>query len=773
MRGQVVTIALVVACGIASYVSIYGTYVSLLDVRDTYYARKRFPDVLASVERAPDALQARLNRVPGVTSTYVRQNHAARAPIPGAREPAVVQVLSLPQHGEPALGALEMRNGRMPEPGQHDEAVVLESFAQAHELMPGDHLPVVLGGVERSLRIVGLAQSPEFVFAASPGDMMPDPKRFGVVWMRREVLAAAFRMEGAWNELLVRLSPEASEVATIGGLDRLLAPYGGLGAYGNDRQLSNNILRGELAGLQALTSMMPTIFLAVAAFLVHVVLSRLVQLQRTQVAVLKAIGYSRMEVGLHYLKLVAVVVVLGAVIGTVAGYMIGDMLVDLYGKYFHFPKLDFTLTPRVLVLSLAASLGAAVFGASGAVRAVMRLPPAEAMRPEPPATYRRAISEKLPVAYLFGQGAHMVVREIERRPLRALMSTLGVAMAVALLVAGRFGHDAVDWFMRVQFELSQREDMMVGFRRPVPDDALRELRALPGVLRAEGLRIANVRIRAGHRHRQTAIMGYADDAELRRVVDRDGRVLSLPDQGVMLNSTLADILHVEPGDEVTVELLEGDWRVGQLQVASTSTEVYGLFGHMRRDQLTAFAGDDGRLSTALLVVDPEERPTLLRALRDRPDVLSVARLDGLMERFEQQTAGQMRTSTLILTIFAAIIAVGVVYNNARISLATRSRDLASLRVLGFRRREISAILLGELSVHVALALIPGMWLGTLMAESMMAQADPEMYRFPAVISAKTYAFAMLVTLGASLVSALIVRRDLDRLDLIGVLKSRE
>jgi putative ABC transport system permease protein len=133
----------------------------------------------------------------------------------------------------------------------------------------------------------------------------------------------------------------------------------------------------------------------------------------------------------------------------------------------------------------------------------------------------------------------------------------------------------------------------------------------------------------------------------------------------------------------------------------------------------------------------------------------------------------MRYTTLILTLFAAIIASGVVYNNARIALSTRSRDLASLRVLGFRRGEISAILLGELAIQVVIAILPGMYLGRLLCEQMMAGADPEMYRFPVVVSARTYAFAALVTLGASLASALVVRSRLDHLDLIGVLKSRD
>jgi putative ABC transport system permease protein len=127
----------------------------------------------------------------------------------------------------------------------------------------------------------------------------------------------------------------------------------------------------------------------------------------------------------------------------------------------------------------------------------------------------------------------------------------------------------------------------------------------------------------------------------------------------------------------------------------------------------------------------------------------------------------------VITLFATIIAGGFVYNNARVALSTRSRDLASLRVLGFRRREISAVLLGELSIQVLASILPGVWLGRVLVEQMMASTDPELYRFPTVISAQTYAFACTVTLSAALLSALVVRSRLDHLDLIAVLKSKE
>jgi putative ABC transport system permease protein len=383
------------------------------------------------------------------------------------------------------------------------------------------------------------------------------------------------------------------------------------------------------------------------------------------------------------------------------------------------------------------------------------------------------LSGRLAVGRWLGHSAVLVLRELERKPVRALLSAFGIALGVAVLVLGRFGTDAVDWFTRVQFELSQREDLSVGFRRPVPASALAELRVLPGVLRAEGLRIVPARYSCGQVTRDSVLFGHPRAADLRRVVDRTGRQHSVPDSGVMLDKTFAHRLDCGLGDELTITWLEGRRGARRVRVSAILDEAFGLFGHMQSEELERLWGEQPRISQALLQIDGARYASLSRALKDRPEVLSVNRLDTVLDLFRKQTAGQMRLTTLILTVFAVIIASGVVYNNARIALSTRSRDLASLRVLGFRRREISSVLLGELALHVLLAIVPGLWLSRVLAESMMAGADPELYRFPVVISARTDAFAIAITLGAALVSALIVRHRLDRLDLIEVLKSKE
>ena len=773
MGGQVATIALVVAAGIAAYVTMQSTYGSLEYSRDAYYERQRFGHVFAHLERAPRSLARRIEDVAGVARVYDRVVEGALLPMPGATEPAVGTLVSLPSSGQPPLNDVIVRTGRRPQPGATDEALVLETFAEAHDLEPGDTIPAVINGKRRELRVSGTAMSPEYVFAIGPSGMTAEPDAVAVLWMDREALAAAFGLEGAFNDVVLALQPGASEVDVLASVDRLIEPYGGLGAVGRSKQTSNYFLEGELAQLEQMATVVPFIFLGVAAFLVNVVLSRLVHLQRPEIAALKALGYTDRSIAFHYLKLVSVIVILGALLGLVVGKWLGREFTELYLKYFQFPAFEHRVTLRMATVGIAISVGAAIAGALVAARSVMKLPPAEAMRPAPPASYERSFSERLGLYALLGPAGRMIAREVERRPLRTILSAVGIAMAVGILVVGRFMSDAMESMLDNQFQRAWREDVSVGFFSPVPERAVREMAHLPGVLRAEGSRMVPVRFQSGPRYRDAVIHAVSDDLTLRQVVTTHGEVVPVPEDGLLMTSKLGEILGVSVGDEVLVEVREGERPKRRVTVTALVEESFGLQGYMNDGALHALLGEQPSVNSVLMRIDPAKWNELQHRLEEVPGVASVMRKDNLVQRFREQSGDMMMTMTMIMTIFASIIAIGVVYNNARVVLSMRSRDLASLRVLGFRRGEISAMLLGELSIQVLLAIPIGLVIGTWMAEGIMATADPEQYRMVAVISEKTYAFATVVTLAAGLVSALLVRRKLDKLDLIGVLKTRE
>jgi putative ABC transport system permease protein len=774
LKGQVATIALVVAAGITAYVSTYSVYRSLSDSAQAYYERSRFADVFAHLERAPNALIERLATLPGVAQVEGRVLENVLLDMPDLPEPVVGQIVSIPSRSLPLLNQLHLRAGRMVEPGRTDEVLVNEAFATAHHLELGDRIVALVNGRRVALRMVGVALSPEYVYAVPPGGIWDDNLRFGVFWMDRDALAAAFRMEGAFNDVLVRLIPGASPDGVVDELDRVLKPYGGLGAYPRKKQISARYVFQEIQQLYAQATIVPLIFLGVAAFLVNVVLSRLIGTQREQIAALKALGYSDVTVGIHYLKLVMVVVTLGAVLGTGLGVAAGRGLLNLYSDAFRFPVLTFRLDLSMLVGSILISFASAVVGAIASVRQVARLPPAEAMRPAAPPSYRPTLLERSGFHRLFTQAGRMVLRDLERRPWRLLFSSLGIGLAVAILIVGSFSIDAVRYVVGVQFGMMQREALSLSFTKSVPDRARRELEQIPGVLHTEPLRMVPVRLVAGPRRYETAIQGLPAHGEHRRVLDAKLRPVPLEGGGLMLGRELARRLGVGVGDRVRIEVQDGSRPVIEGRVAFLVDDMIGISAYMELEALDRLLGDDRVITGATLTVDRARMDDIYARLKKLPLVAGVGRTDLFKQLFEKQVADVMVVFTVMLAGFAAAIAVGIVYNNARVALAVRARDLASLRVLGFTRREISVILLSEIATSLLLALPLGLVLGRGLAVVVAKTAvDAELFRLPPIIDPRTYAFAVLVVLVAGVVSALLVRRRLDHLDLIGVLKTRE
>ncbi len=773
MRGQLITIALVVACGIAAYVTMRGAYESIRNAQQDYYSRYRFADIFAHLKRAPDSLAAAIAAIPGVSSVQTRVVVEVTLDVPGLDEPALGRLISIPGRETPMLNSLCIRNGSYLDPSRRDEVIVSESFANANKLNVGETIGAVINGRWERLQIVGIAISPEYVYEIRGSEVFPDNRRFGVMWMSRDALGPPFNMEGAFNDLTVSLGPGASEADVITRLDTLLDPYGGLGAYGRYDQLSNRFLADEIAQDRITGIFVPTVFLGVAAFLLHVVLSRLVNTQRGPIGLLKAFGYGNLSIGLHYLKFGLTAVLLGTAIGTPAGIWLGRGLAKIYEDFFRFPELSFVSSPGMIGLAILISATAACIGALGALRSVVALPPAEAMRPEAPAHFRAGIAERFGLQRFVPLSARMILRNLERRPWKAIISTFALALAGAILVVGFYFYDAINYLIRVEFQAASREDVTVTFNEPHGSSARYAVAQLPGVLRTESFRVVAARLRFEHRSRRIAIMGLEPDRQLRRLIDAHLQAVDLPPDGVVLSSSLAAILGVMPGDWITVEVLEGKRPVRQVAVADVVDDLIGTSAYMDIHALNRLMDEGPTTSGAFLAVDPLAAERLYSFLKRTPAVSGVSVREAMLASFRATIARSLNISVGALVGFACVIAFGIVYNGARITLSERSHEMASLRVLGFTQGEVGWMLLGEQGLLAGLSIPLGFLLGYGICASLVRVMASELYRMPLVVTGRTYAYsALIVTLACALSGILILLR-LRHLDLIAVLKARE
>jgi putative ABC transport system permease protein len=773
MKGQALAIAMVVAGGVSMYVMYLSNFDSLRRTQQAFYQEQRFADVFAGLTRAPQRVAAEIAAIPGVSALETRVVAQVTLDLEQLDEPAAARLVSVPADRRPLVNDLYLRRGRWIEPGRSDEILASESFVEAHGLEPGDQVPAVINGRLRRLTIVGVALSPEYVYSIRPGELVPDAERYGIFWMGETALAAAFDMEGGFNDVALALAPGASVEEAIDRLDRILEPYGGLGAIPQALQLSHWTVENELAQLQTFGFLLPLIFLLVAAFILNVALTRALALQRPQIASLKALGYDNAALGWHYVKWALVIGMAGAVLGIAGGAALGTMIVDLYNVYFRFPELRFGVPASVVAGATTMTLVAAGGGAASAVRRAVRVPPAEAMRPELPARYRRSVLETAWLSRYLGNAGRMVLRNLVRHPFRAAASIFGVAFAVAILMTGFVFIDAVERLITTQFWEAERQDVTVSFVEPRGPAAALALAHLPGVVAVEPQRSVPVRVRAGHRERYLAITGVPESPRFRRIVDRNGEPIRLPPSGVVLSLTLANVLRVEPGDSVTLDVLEGHRPTLRAQVTGLVDDLLGLSAYMNIDALHDLM-QEGEVSTgALLLVDLAEEQALATTLKGMPTVAGAGFKRAVLRSFREVLASNLNLSIFLNVLFAGVIAFGVVYNAARISLSERSRELASLRVLGFTRAEISLILIGELALLTLVALPIGAAFGYSLAAAIVYSIDSEVYRFPLYVSRAAVAWSCLGIIGATLVSALSVRRKLDQLDLVAVLKVRE
>jgi len=773
MKGQMVAVSLVMACGLTMMIMSRSLIRTLEGTRDAYYQQHRMADVFGSLKRAPLYQAERLANLPGVAAVEPRVVMDATLDLPGVLEPATAHIVSLPASGPQILNRLFLRTGRLPQLGERDACVISEAFALANRLQPGAELRVTIRGHQEVLKVCGIGLSPEYVFEARAGETLPDNKRFGVFWMNYKAVAIAADLDGAFNDFCMDLSPGTEAGEVIAEADRLLAPYGALGAYTRKDHASSARLDDELTVLHALSVAYPLIFLSVAAFMVNAVLARLIRLQREQIAQLKALGYSSWQVGWHFMKFTLVIVVIGTTLGVIGGRWAGGGVVGMYEQFFRFPHLDFKLDYSAFGLALIVSAGASIVGVIGVVRQAVKLPPAEAMRPEPPADFKPSFFERIGVARWFGVGLRMALRNIERKPWQAFFTVSGLTLATGLMVLPGVMADSIDHLLTYQWNDVQRQDAVVFLTEPRSSAGLHAIAQLPGVRRVEPLRSVRIRMRYGHRSRKLSVTGMPRGADLNRLLDAAGRVIELPEEGIVMSSELARVLEAKVGDTVQLEVQEGARPVREVVISGLIADFSGVASYMDIKALQRLLREGDTANGAYLTLDQRQWEKFMLKVKATPGIAITLVKKEQLAAFRKTTGQSIGILRSVYMTLAVIVAFGVVYNSARISLSERSRDLATLRVVGFTQREVAGVLLGELVLLVLVALPFGLAFGRGLAIFIFSTLRTETIRLPLVITSFTYAQAVAVVLLAAAASSLVVSRMLRKLDLVGVLKARD
>ena len=769
---QFLAIALVLAAGVAVLLMSFGMSRALDETRNTYYERNRFADIFTDARSVPKSVLSLIADIEGVSALEARVTTHATLDIPGKSDATVAYMTSLPP-GEPALNVPLLQRGSWPDPLSTDQVVLNAPFAEANDLWPGARLDATLNGTRRGLTVTGWVLSPEFIYTIGPGSLIPDNEDYGIAWMPERALAALLDRTGAFDNLAVKLRAGIRPEPVIDQIDTLLEPYGSWGAIDRTEQTSNAFIDGEITQLRTIAYILPPIFLGITIFLVNMVIGRIVTLERTEIGLLKALGYSDAAILLHYLLLAGLVASIGVVIGYVAGGWLSYGLARLYANFFNFPYLIYNISWNTYIVSGVLGLVAAGAGAARAAWGAARLAPATAMSPPAPPRFRRNWIDRLLATMRVSQPTMMILRSLIRWPFRAALSVLGMALAVAILVASNFFPDALDHIMDTAFQQSNRQHAVLFFNDTMPESALQDARRLPGVLQAEGQQYLTAVLRHGHRTKRAVIEARRPGLDLSRVVAEGHGAVDAPPGGILLSGRLAQQLGVRVGDRIEAEFRGNRHGTFELPVTGLVTQYFGLGAYMDQDTADRMFSQLPQISIVNVTLDPTQDDAFQASLKTLPRLAGRAMMLENRAGFEDTISENILITTTIYTVLGVLITVGVAYNGARIQLSERARELASLRILGFTRGEVGYILMGEIMLLALIAQPLGWWIGWSVAKLMTEAFTSDLYSIPLVLKPATFSSASLVVLSAALVSVLVVRLRLDRLNLVSVMKTRE
>lgn len=773
---QSLGVVAVVTCGIAAYICVFSSYLNLKLTRDIYYSQNRFADFEIMVDRAPETAVAKLKSIPGVSQVRKRIVKDVNVDVPGIEEPRVGRLISMPLPRRPVINDITLLAGRYFESGTQTETILSDHFAKANGLEIGENIDISVDNKKYSLRIVGIGASPEYVYMIRDlQSFVPTPERFGVLWVPESFAETALDMKSACNNI-VGLADSPDQVDTILELaDRMLDPYGVFAKTERENQLSNRFLTNDIRGLAVSARVVPTLFLGIAAMIILILLNRMVRTERTQIGLMKAFGYSNWSVGRHYIEYGIVLAIVGCLFGFGLGEWMAGSMIAAYIELYQFPILESRIYPDVLSSAVAITLGFATLGALTAAIQAAGIQPAESMRAEAPRSVNKVWIEYFPpiwsrITFTW----KMILRNISRNRFRAGVNLFGVAVSLTLMLMGRFMSDATNYGMLFQFEDVQRDDAKISFQHEQGAAALFDAGRFPSVRRAEPLLEHPFEIRSAWKKRDVVVTGVNADSELYKVIDFDRKDFPLGGNSIVIAKGLADILRVGPGDTVELESLMGRVdRTFHVPVRAVARQFVGTAAYMDIRDLSRMLNEPLAMSSAMLRLEEDGRAALSRKLKDIGGIASVSYKEDAYQSIQNTLGRGMSITNSFLRTFAAVISFSIIYNITAVSLSERQRELASLRVLGFSAAETGRVMYYENILLGLLGIVGGIPMGMGVCALLVRTYTNDMFQMPFHIEISSYAIAMLLTFSFVLLANLAVRRKIQRLDLVEVLKERE
>lgn len=767
--GTLLSVVAIIAIGTGSFIGLGSAQRILESSQAAYYRTYRFADFWIDVKKAPLTEVERIAAMPEIAAIDARVIFDVILDLDGEPKPITGRLISTPARGfDRTLNGICLIRGSGFSDDRNEEAIISEAFAAAHHLEVGDRIHVILNRKRESFVIVGTAISPEYVYMVrGPGDLIPDPHRFGILYVKDDYARDVLDFKDACNQIVGQVVPGTHDQIDVilDRIDRALHPFGVLELTPRRRQASHRFLSDEIKGLAVSATIMPAVFLGVAALVLNILMIRLAQRQRTVIGTLKAIGYTDRAVMVHFLSFGVAVGLIGGLAGAALGIGLTHLMLDAYREFFQFPTFLYRSYPDLMLFGLMISVAFSLVGTIRGVREVLRLQPAEAMRQRPPDRGGSIFLERFPRIWrLFGFRTHMALRSLFRNRTRTVTAIVATALATSIIFMSIASYDSFLYLVQYQFDMVAHSDVDIGMRDEASMRALYEARSLPGVDYAEPLLGVRCDLRHGRNARRMVITGLSESHRLTTPMDADQKPIRIPDDGLVLSRKLAELLDVRVGDKLEMTPVRGRRETRHVRVASIVETFLGMDCYADIRYLSRVVGESLAINAVQLAVSPAKVGELLRDIKTIPNAQGLGVRADAKASIEQTLVDTSLFSIGIMVIFAGVIAFGSTLNNALIEIGDRLREISTLRVIGYHPGQIAGILFRQSLATFVVGLLLAFPLGYYMVRLIATAYDSELYRMPVIIRPVVVVYTVVLASTFMAVAQWVVHHQIRKID---------
>lgn len=773
IKGQFISVLVVVIIGVMFYTGINAGYRNLSGASEKYYSDYRFADLWATFYKAPESVEQKAQALPFVKMATGRVVQDVNIGISGQN--AVIRLITLPDVKKDIVNDIVIQSGKYFSDADSNQCLVEEGFFKAHGLKEGDYIYPVINGNEVKLKVIGSVISPEYVYALKDAsELVADYNKFGIVFVKKSFGQAVLGLDGMVNSLGMTVKEGTDIGKAKDDIEKLFREYGVTAVTDRDAQVSYKLVSEKMKGYQSLGTAFPVIFFIVAAVIIFITMGRMVENQRVQIGVLKAFGFSDLQVLVHYLSFSALIAILGSVIGSILGVFLGKGFTGLINQYFVFPNPQAKMYPDLVIPASLLTLFFCLLAGYNSCKRAFAIMPSEAMRPRSPMKGRKILIERIGILWRNLEYTwKMILRNIFRYKRRALLTSIGVIFATAITVFALGEKNSMDHLVAQQYTNIQNYDIKVSFTRFMSKEELNTIRGISHVVKLEPVVETGVELSNGWRKKDTGFTALIDNPQMYRAADKEGNPVRLPHNGILIPDKLARALDVKPGDMVSIKSFLPGREKKEVPVKGIIAQYLGTSAYSSMDSVNLILGEGGIANSVVLKIDSaSSEKQVIDALKKMPAVGSVQSKTEAMNNLVSNL-GAMTSAIGFMIFLASVLSVAVIYNIATISIFERQRELAMMKVLGFKDSEVRRLVFNENYLITLFGILIGLPLGSLLGGSMMASYESDAYTFPFLVGGRSYVLAAILIIGFTAIANFILMKKISRIGMVEVLKSIE